>query len=363
MAKLYYYNQTDYPNIAYDNPNTSKKENISTSGCGPVAACIAVNTLAGKELYTVSKMAKLSLSCGARDNSGTNLKTLLDEICFVNKDFKYTTTTDENKVVSHLKSGGMAIVNQGDVYNVFSTAGHFVVAYRMSGSNIEILDPQMYSGKYDSYSRPKRIVKKTSTGCIVSTKELGKATADRNPAYFLISYTPKKKPVYNKGSRYILTADVNLWDSPTTTGKIIGGLKKNTVLSCHGVSTDSPGNIWVKIPSGYVPVYYKDTKRANYYGEIPKYNAGSKYILTAPVNVWTKPTTTSQIKKVGDLTPDGKRNATSKNDGDNATFKKGTVVSCLGVSTDNPGNIWLKVPSGYIPVYYKDTQRANWYNK
>ena len=109
------------------------------------------------------------------------------------KDFKFTTTNDENEVIKHLKSGGMAIANQGDEYNVFSTNGHFVVLSRMNGNNIEVLDPQMYDGKYDAYSRPKRIVKKTATGCIVSKTELSKATQDRSPAYFLITYTKPKE--------------------------------------------------------------------------------------------------------------------------------------------------------------------------
>ncbi|MCM1115749.1 MAG: hypothetical protein NC397_09655 [Clostridium sp.] len=190
---MYYYNQMDYDSIAYDNKSTSKKETVKTSGCGVCAACIAFNNLCNKELYSVKKMAEFSVSNGARDNSGTNMETLIKALCKKNPDFKYSTTTSEDALVKHLKAGGMAICNQGDSYNVFSTAGHFVVAYKMSGSNIEVLDPQMYSGKYDSYSRPDRIVKKTTNGCIVTPTEMGKATADRNPAYFLITYNKPKE--------------------------------------------------------------------------------------------------------------------------------------------------------------------------
>lgn len=95
----------------------------------------------------------------------------------------------------------------------------------------------------------------------------------------------------------------------------------------------------------------------------PVYNAGSKYKLTAAVNVLTKPTTTSQIKKVKDLTADGRKHATSKNLNANAVLKAGTIVDADAVSTDTAGNIWLKIPSGFIPVYYKGKKRANWYNK
>ena len=93
----------------------------------------------------------------------------------------------------------------------------------------------------------------------------------------------------------------------------------------------------------------------------PAYNPGSRYKLTAAINVWTKPTTTSQIKKVKDLSANGRANATSKNGNANAVLKAGTVVDAQAVSTDTSGNIWLKIPSGFIPVYYKGNKRAVWY--
>lgn len=179
---------------------------------------------------------------------------------------------------------------------------------------------------------------------------------------------PKEAPSvvkYDKGSRYILTADVNVWSKPSTSSVRKGGLKEGTVLSAVGVSEDSSGNIWLDTYQGYVPVYYNGVKRANYYGkaEKPSYNSGSKYILTAYVNVWNKPSTSSGIKKVKDLTADGKKNASSSKPSDNAVLKPDTVVTALGVSEDSAGNIWLEIPSGYIPVYYKGIKRANWYNK
>lgn len=288
-SSLMYYNQNNYSNVKYDNPSTKKVETISSSGCGVAAACIAFNTLAGKELYSIQKMAEFSVKNGARDNSGTNMMTLLKALCKENTAFTYKTTNSIDELKKHLKNGGMAIANQGDVYNVFSTAGHYVVPWKMSGNNINVVDPQMYSGKYNAYSRPSRIVAKTDTGAIVSPAQLDKACSDRSPRYYLITYTPPK--------------------------------------------TESK----------------------------PVYNPGSKYKLTAAINVWTKPTTTSQIKKVKDLTADGKKNATSSNLNDNAVLKAGTVVDAQAVSTDNAGNIWLQIPSGYIAVYYKGKKRANWY--
>lgn len=286
---MFYYNQNDYDYIKYDNKSTSAVETLKLSGCGPVAACIAVNNLAGRELYTVRSMTELSLASGARDNYGTNMTTLVKAICKKNNDFSYTTTNDESEVVAHIKSGGVAIVNQGDSYNVFSTAGHFVVAYKMKGNNVEILDPQMYSGKYDAYSRPQRIVQKTANGCVVSVKEMAKATADRNPAYFLLRYN---KPVAG--------------------------------------------------------------------GPSVRFDAGSVYTLTTNVNVRTGAGTGNPIKRVKDLTSDGKSHCTSSNPNDNAVLKNGTRVTALEVIYVG-SDIWLKIPSGYICVYYRGDKYARYY--
>ena len=143
-SELFYYNQNNYSNVKYDNPSTSRIENISTSGCGVAAACIVLNTLAGKELYSIKAMADFSLKNCARDNSGTNMLTLLKALCRENKAFTYRTTNSIDELKKHLRNGGMAIANQGDCYNVFSTAGHYVVPWKMNGNNINVVDPQMY---------------------------------------------------------------------------------------------------------------------------------------------------------------------------------------------------------------------------
>lgn len=277
---MYYYNQNDYPSVKYDRPSTSEVETVKSSGCGVCAACIVVNNLAGRELYTVSQMAKFSVDNGARDNSGTNINTLLNALCKAHSAFSFKTTTSESELVNHIKKGGLAICNQGDSYNVFSTAGHFVVAYKMSGKNIEILDPQMYDGKYDAYKRPQRIIKKTANGCIVSQTEMGKATADRNPAYFLVSYTKPKGSVkskgvsYTVGRNYTLQTDLKvrtgagtnysqkkrsqLTESGKSNAKLgyYAVLKKGTVVTVNEIK--KVGNdIWLRIPSGWIAGYYQ----------------------------------------------------------------------------------------------------------
>ena len=55
----------------------------------------------------------------------------------------------------------------------------------------------------------------------------------------------------------------------------------------------------------------------------------------------------TKIKKVSELTEDGKRNATSNNPNDNAVYKKGTIFTAKEI-IENNNSIWAKSPSGYI---------------
>lgn len=50
-------------------------------------------------------------------------------------------------------------------------------------------------------------------------------------------------------------------------------------------------------------------------------------------------------KKRADLTADGKKNAKK---GTYAVLKKGTSVTCQKVITLKNGNVWMKIPSGYV---------------
>lgn len=103
-SELLYYNQNNYSNIKYDNPNTSRVETISLSGCGAASACIVFNTLAGKSFTHIKSMAEFNLKNGTRDNSGTNMLTLLKALCRENKAFTYRTTTALTNSKSTLKT-------------------------------------------------------------------------------------------------------------------------------------------------------------------------------------------------------------------------------------------------------------------
>lgn len=104
--------------------------------------------------------------------------------------------------------------------------------------------------------------------------------------------------------------------------------------------------------SGYV---YSDYKllgfvypNDEYYEDrIDIYPKGT-YTIVSPRYVRTGPGTEYSIKKVSQLTADGKKNATSTKATANAQYKKGTKFTAKEVMYAKNGGIWAKTPSGYV---------------
>lgn len=81
------------------------------------------------------------------------------------------------------------------------------------------------------------------------------------------------------------------------------------------------------------------------YSSTPSYKTGNTYTLQANMNV--RRSANGVIKKVSDLTADGRRNATSGKNTANAVLKKGTRVTVRAVTTTG-ADIWIQIPSGWI---------------
>lgn len=265
---MFYYNQCDYSKITYPSSG-HPKATIKSGGCGVVSTLILVNNLAGKELYTVQSMRDLAIKSGARVAEGTAVYVLLNAVKKAYRGFSYTTTSSEADLIKHLKAGGMAIVHQGNDYNVFSSAGHYVTAVSMNGDNIEIYDPYMYTGKYSSSPRSSRIVKKTKYGCVVSKSEINKATADRSPSYYLVTYKePSNKPAVKVGDKVTFTDTRKCYKgygSATGAYKIneltafgsddVATRRKNTTANVTAVKTLASGNVWIEYKLNNHKVY------------------------------------------------------------------------------------------------------------
>lgn len=85
--------------------------------------------------------------------------------------------------------------------------------------------------------------------------------------------------------------------------------------------------------------------------EMSLFGVGCDYTLSDNMNVRSGAGTSYSVKKVSQLTADGKKHATSTNANDNAVFKKGTVVTAQelkAVYSTSKIDIWCRCPSGWI---------------
>lgn len=80
------------------------------------------------------------------------------------------------------------------------------------------------------------------------------------------------------------------------------------------------------------------------------FETGKVYEIKVAIglNVRENPGTDSRILLYSELTEDGKKHAYKRK---NAVLKKGTRVTCKGISYVG-NNIWMKIPSGYIAAFY-----------
>lgn len=164
-------------------------------------------------------------------------------------------------------------IQKGDIgVRVSGYAGHIFICERIENNSIVILDQNHY-GKHDPCTNHKIIISKSNIDGILRPKK----------------QVNLQMPVYNKDSKYILTKLCYIWNKPDISkGKIINTnnsnitpycynhlknknglacLDKGTIFDCLNVVIDSHNTIWCEILSGWLPVYYKGNKRANWLKE------------------------------------------------------------------------------------------------
>lgn len=182
-----YYNQRDYADIPY--PHASKPNaTVASGGCGVVCASMIVEAFCGDGCFPPDKSAMFSIACGAREHTGTNMRTLAASVAR-SYGLEYTTTSDENVLREWLKNGGWAIANIGGDRSgykaVFCTTGHYVVVRGVSADGRAIiLDPDYYTGKFRINGRAGR-VELHYPDVLVSLETLHQDTLNRSPNYYL----------------------------------------------------------------------------------------------------------------------------------------------------------------------------------
>lgn len=197
--KYKYYNQNNYKNVPYPSPSLPKAT-VKSGGCGVVCSSMIVENLTSHKMSPIT-MAKYAISKGARVNGGTDMNVLAKSIC-ADYGLSFTITNDENKLINHLKSGGMAIANVGGnrsgYIGVFSDGGHYITVVEINNNGkVIILDPGYYVGKYNKVGRKGKVTM-NGNECICDISVLAKDTENRSPAYWLFERKVEEVPDWMK---------------------------------------------------------------------------------------------------------------------------------------------------------------------
>lgn len=188
MIIFKYFNQNDYKNVPYPSKDLPKAT-VASGGCGVVSAAMIISNLTD-HVTNPKTMALYAIQKGARVSGGTDMITL-SKVISIDFGLNYVTTNDENKLLQHLKYGGMAIANVGGnrpgYTGVFSDGGHFVVVAGVTGGKVIVLDPGYYTGKFNKPGRSGKVTVVQGYQCVCDISILAKDTENRSPAYWLFS--------------------------------------------------------------------------------------------------------------------------------------------------------------------------------
>ena len=152
-----YYSQADsrWANKLYTSTN-NKTQTMKSSACGPTSAAMVVSSSKGAILPPT--MADLFVENGFRTaNNGTAWSAFPFVADYFDFDEYYTTIYLDTAIgyLSQKHADGSskyyAIVSVGS--GCFTTGGHYIVLMGSDGNTIQVADPYLYNGKFNTASR------------------------------------------------------------------------------------------------------------------------------------------------------------------------------------------------------------------
>lgn len=82
----------------------------------------------------------------------------------------------------------------------------------------------------------------------------------------------------------------------------------------------------------------------------PNYKINGDYKLQVDLKVRSGSSTNFRQKDFKELTADGKKHAYLQ---EKAVLKKGTIITCKDIIKKSNGDIWLRIPSGFVAGFYE----------
>lgn len=285
MAKVYY-NQRDnrwssYPYASASHPYAT----IGTSGCGVTCGAMVVSSC--KEVIRPDTMGEISKQNGYRALEGTSdgLFTYISERWGI--EMKRLNSSFE--AYEACKQGYFVVIACGA--GLWTTGGHYILAVGANDSDIEIYDPYLYNGKFNTPSRRGKVrVNGVSAWVEINTFK-AYSNAQRFFAFKVNASSPlviNTNPTDLNRTAWINTSLLPLNVRNSAGGNVIGKVNKGTQVTIHEIQGS-----WARIDQGWVSMQY-----LAYNQPIAQYHTNIKYVkVNSILNVRKSPATSSRCVK------------------------------------------------------------------
>lgn len=350
---LTYYSQADlrWANEMYSSVNDTK-QTMKSSACGPTSAAMVVSSSKGTILPTT--MAQLFMDNGYRTaDNGTSWGAFdfVSDFFNFNEYYKVFSLDEALKYLEQKDENGNSkyYIICSCANGLFTRNGHYIMLSSFDGKIIQIYDPYIYSGKFETTSRKNANVVVSGNTVFVSKEKFKEYANYKN--FWIYSNdkgcnNQEDKRQILKCKKYVATKDsnLNIRMLPDINSNIIGSISKGEEVSVVEIS----GN-WSKIenPNGWVNTSYLSSTKVN--EEI--YSKG-RYIVKniskgSYLNVRDKPTENSSIKTYDMLNQNAIFQNTILGNRYCNGYMKGVICDVVEID-DN----WGKTKSGWICLKY-----------
>lgn len=272
MGKVYY-NQADsrwasHPYTAPGYENATCK----TSGCGPTCAAMVVSSC--KEIIYPDQMCDISKENGYRVSGGTsdNLYQYIANRWGIEMKRVYSSYEAHQAC----KDGYFVII--ACAAGLWTTGGHFILAVGANDTEIEIYDPYLYNGKFNSYGREGKVRLEGNSAWVQIDTFKQYSNAQRFFAFKIdgdVTISNETKVMYVNTE----SANLNVRNSNDINAAIVGSLSKGTQVIVY-----EENNGWSRI--GYnkwvSSSYLSSTKPATMTNTV-----GQTRKLASATNLWS----------------------------------------------------------------------------
>jgi len=319
-----------------------EKTNIYASGCGPTCAAMVIASLVDASV-TPKTCADWSVSHGYKAvGAGTYNTYFVPQLAAYVIKLEYLSSycyhnlnhPSHAKVKAALKAGKWVIANAGR--GLWTSGGHFILVYAIDADdNVYINDP--------ASTNPARLKNKFNT-LAYEMKYYWIIDVPQNA----VKPVPEKKNHLEKGDKGadVGAAQKMLKELGYYTGAIdnsFGPLMHSAVLAAQkALKLAVDGYYGPKTKTAVEKAYNAKIAAKN----ASSYKVGKNYRLLYDVKVRAGAGTNYAWKKRTQLTKDGQKHAYKNNT--YAVLAVGTQVTVQAVKTLSNGEIWLKIPSGWV---------------